>query len=77
MGTAEAQRTVEVKPYTLPRFEVNLTTDRPYYQVEETISGQVEAAYFFGKPVSGGQVHIEGMTSRGSRARAQPGRRHR
>lgn len=67
VGPAEAHRTVEVKPYTPPRFEVNLTTDRPYYGAEETVSGRIEAAYFFGKAVRNGQVKIIGQAGRSDR----------
>lgn len=64
VGPVESSRTVEVKPYELPRFEVTLSTDQRYYDIEGTVSGRVEAAYFFGKPVAGGTVKILGFAGR-------------
>jgi uncharacterized protein YfaS (alpha-2-macroglobulin family) len=58
MGPVESTRTVEVKPYNLPRFKVEFAPDRDYYLPGETASGEVRAHYFFGKPVTGGAVTI-------------------
>ncbi|MBI4863813.1 MAG: hypothetical protein HY815_26685, partial [Candidatus Riflebacteria bacterium] len=52
------ERTVTVKPYVLPKFKVELTTDRPYYRPGETVTARVDARYFFGKP-AGGTVQVE------------------
>ena len=50
---AEAERTVEVKRYTLPKFKVSVKTDRPYYLPGSAMVATVESAYFFGRPVAG------------------------
>lgn len=63
MGPVSSTRSVEVKPYTLPRFKVTFAADRPYYLPGETATGQVQAEYFFGRPVSGGQVTIRGFVA--------------
>lgn len=63
MGPVSSTRSVEVKPYSLPRFKVTFAADRPYYLPGATASGQVEAHYFFGRPVSGGQVIIRGFVT--------------
>ena len=55
-STAEKQVTVD--KYVLPKFKVDVKTDRPYYLPGETLKGDVQADYFFGKPVAGGTVHI-------------------
>ncbi|MGD8791594.1 MAG: MG2 domain-containing protein, partial [Anaerolineae bacterium] len=60
LGDTTSEKTVVVKPYVLPKFEVNLTTGDDYYRPGERVSGQVKAAYFFGKAVDGGQVKIMG-----------------
>ncbi len=39
-----------------------MQTERSYYLPGEHISGTLSAAYFFGKPVAGGQVHLEGYS---------------
>ncbi|MBI4864705.1 MAG: hypothetical protein HY815_31290, partial [Candidatus Riflebacteria bacterium] len=52
------EKTVTVKPYVLPKFKVELATDRPFYRPGETIEASVTARYFFGKPV-GGTAELE------------------
>jgi len=51
-----SERAVTVDTYTLPAFNVTLETTRAFYALGETVQGTVEATYFFGKPVAGGQV---------------------
>ena len=60
MGETESERTVTVKPYVLPKFEVALETERAYYLPGQTVRGTVRADYFFGKPVAGGEVRMRG-----------------
>ncbi len=61
-GAIAAERTVEVKRYVLPKFKIHITTDRPYYLPGQTVSGSVQANYFFGRPVSGGTVKLNAAT---------------
>lgn len=68
MGPTSSTRSVEVKPYTLPRFEVTFLPDKTFYLPGERATGAVEAQYFFGKPVAGGQVTIRGEVDDGSGA---------
>jgi hypothetical protein len=63
IGETRSEKTVTVKWYVLPKFKVEIETDRPFYLPGETIQGHVQAGYFFGKPVAGGQVTIQGTTS--------------
>lgn len=56
-----SNRVVEVKPYTLPRFEIAYQSDKPFYRPGESASGTIDATYFFGKPVAGGEVIIKGL----------------
>ena len=63
LGAAASSRSVEVKPYTLPRFAITFKTDKPFYMPDDTVTGSVEARYFFGKPVAGGQVTIRGSVT--------------
>ena len=56
------ERTVEVKPYVLPKFKIQIVSDKPYYLPGETVSGSVLADYFFGKPVGGGTVKLTAAT---------------
>ena len=58
MEEGQAEKTVTVERYVLPKFKVTLTTDRKYYRPGERITGRVQADYFFGKPVSRSQVAI-------------------
>ena len=57
-GPTTAERTVEIKRYVLPKFKIQITTDKPYYLPGQTVSGSVQAVYFFGKPVGDGNVKM-------------------
>lgn len=63
LGPVTSSRTVEVKPYTLPRFEITFQSGKSFYLPGEVITGTVDAQYFFGKPVAGGQVSIKGFAT--------------
>jgi uncharacterized protein YfaS (alpha-2-macroglobulin family) len=54
----QAERTVEVKRYVLPKFKMSMTTDHSYYLPGETVTGKVQCDYFFGKPTSDSDVLI-------------------
>jgi uncharacterized protein YfaS (alpha-2-macroglobulin family) len=56
------EKTVQVSRYVLPKFEVKLSADRGYYTPGQTVRGTLDARYFFGKDVAGGQVVVEGIT---------------
>lgn len=63
LGPVTSSRTVEVKPYTLPRFEITFASGKAFYLPGEVVTGTVAAQYFFGKPVAGGQVSIKGFVT--------------
>ncbi|MCC7389808.1 MAG: hypothetical protein IT431_13690 [Phycisphaerales bacterium] len=54
----ESATAVEVKRYTLPAFRVGLTVGEPFYAPGGTITGTIDAAYYFGKPVAGGEATV-------------------
>ena len=56
---AKEEKTVTVERYVLPKFKVNFTSDRDFYQPGDTVKGEIQVDYFFGKPVSGGKVEIK------------------
>lgn len=58
----KSQKTVTVKRYVLPKFKIELTTDKPFYLPSEKISSSIKANYFFGKPVTDAQVEVIGRT---------------
>jgi hypothetical protein len=60
LGDSSSEKTVVVKPYVLPKFKVSVVTDETFYRPGQRVTGQTEASYFFGKPVSGGEVHLTG-----------------
>ncbi len=62
LGNTSSEQTVTVEHYVLPKFAVKLNTDRPFYLPGERVTGRLNASYFFGKPVSEGQVTLEGYT---------------
>ena len=53
MGQAQTQLDLRVEKYVLPKFQVDVTTPRDWFLVDDPITGQVDAAYFFGKQVEG------------------------
>ncbi len=55
---AVAEKTVRVERYVLPKFKVTVETEKRFYLPAEILRGTVTAAYFFGKPVSGGEVVV-------------------
>jgi len=60
IGDTRSEKTVEVRPYVLPKFGVNVSTDRSFYLPGQRVEGVVQADYFFGKPVAEGQVRVVG-----------------
>ncbi|MBM4371869.1 MAG: hypothetical protein FJ098_09455, partial [Deltaproteobacteria bacterium] len=52
------EKTVTVDRYSLPKFKVAATLDKAFYMPGDTIHGEVQADYFFGKPVAGGTVEV-------------------
>ncbi len=61
LGDTSSEKTVEVKPYVLPKFGVTVTTDRTFYTPGQRVEGNVQADYFFGKPVADSQVRLIGL----------------
>jgi uncharacterized protein YfaS (alpha-2-macroglobulin family) len=62
MGNTSSEKTVTVERYVLPKFDVQVTTERNYYLPGQRVSGHLQADYFFGKPVDQARVAIEGFT---------------
>jgi hypothetical protein len=60
IGETVSEKTVEVRPYALPKFSVDVSTDRRFYLPGQRVAGTVQADYFFGKPVARGEVRIAG-----------------
>lgn len=61
LGDTKSEKTVNVKPYVLPKFKVAAETERSYYLPGERVSGKIRADYFFGKPVAKSDVTIKGI----------------
>ncbi|MEZ8220358.1 Alpha-2-macroglobulin family N-terminal region [Candidatus Fervidibacteria bacterium JGI MDM2 JNZ-1-D12] len=55
---AVVEKTVRVERYVLPKFKVTIETEKRFYLPAETLRGTISAAYFFGKPVSDGEVTV-------------------
>lgn len=60
LGDTSSERSVTVEHYVLPKFRVQVTTDRSFYLPGERVTGRVNAAYFFGRAVEEGQVELTG-----------------
>ncbi|MCL2421474.1 MAG: MG2 domain-containing protein, partial [Defluviitaleaceae bacterium] len=57
-GFFQSEAFFEVFPYVLPRFEINLETDKTEYTVDEIIYVVGNARYFFDEPVNQGIVNV-------------------
>jgi hypothetical protein len=57
-ATALAEKTIKVEPYVLPKFDIDVRTERAWYLPGGLVTGTVQARYFFGKPVARGRVEI-------------------
>lgn len=57
-GVAE-EKTVTVERYVLPKFKIDFKSDRNFYQPGETVKGEIQVDYFFGKPVAGAKLSIK------------------
>jgi uncharacterized protein YfaS (alpha-2-macroglobulin family) len=55
------EKTVDVSRYALPKFNVKTSVDKSWYNPGEQLSGTLDAGYFFGKPVAGADVVVEGI----------------
>jgi uncharacterized protein YfaS (alpha-2-macroglobulin family) len=58
MGDTYSERSVKVERYRLPKFKVELTTDKGFYLPGQVLKGTVSAQYTFGEPVSSGKVKL-------------------
>lgn len=58
LDSNQTEKTVGVQRYVLPKFKVQLKSERDFYLPGETLKGEVQADYMFGKPVSGGKVTV-------------------
>ncbi len=54
-----SERTVLVDRYQLPDFGMTITPDRGYYRPGDSAVIDLDAQYFFGRPVAGGTVTVE------------------
>ncbi len=61
LGNTTSEKTVEVRPYVLPKFGVSVTTDQTFYTPGQRVEGSLQADYFFGKPVAESEVHLVGV----------------
>src|SRR5690606_22193231 len=62
LGDDQSEKVVTVDRYVLPTFEIEISTDREFYQPGDTLTGEIQSDYFFGKPVAGGQVTVKAST---------------
>jgi len=62
LNDAQAEKTVNVKPYVLPKFKAEVTADKKFYLPKETLHVDLQSDYFFGKPVADAKVKITAST---------------
>ncbi len=56
-----SEKTVNVSHYALPKFDVAVKTEEPWYAPGSTVNGSIDSKYFFGKAVAGSVV-VEGYS---------------
>lgn len=54
----KVEKTVKVEKYVLPKFKLELATDKEFYLPGERMEGKLDVNYFFGKPVAEGKVKV-------------------
>jgi hypothetical protein len=62
LGEHQADKTVTVKRYVLPKFKTELTADKRFYLPRETVHADLQTDYFFGKPVADAKVKVTAST---------------
>jgi A-macroglobulin TED domain/Alpha-2-macroglobulin family/MG2 domain/Alpha-2-macroglobulin bait region domain/A-macroglobulin receptor binding domain len=55
----ESERIVEVKPYRLPVFGINLKLKKHFYLPDETVTGEINSDYFYGMPVNNAKITLQ------------------
>jgi uncharacterized protein YfaS (alpha-2-macroglobulin family) len=63
VGTTESTSTVEIKPYQLPKFKIDLTTDKPFYAPGDRVRVTLQTDYFFNQPVANARINLTAGTS--------------
>jgi uncharacterized protein YfaS (alpha-2-macroglobulin family) len=64
-GAQPSELALTVERYQLPKFKVDLATDKSWYRPGDPIAISLDARYFFGKPVAGGRAAVT-LTIHGS-----------
>ena len=59
VGDNESIKKIIVDDFTLPRFSIDVITDRNYITHSSIFKGTVNANYFFGQPLNDAQVRLE------------------
>jgi alpha-2-macroglobulin-like protein len=59
VGKGQQEKTVTVERYVLPKFKIVLNTEKDFYEPGETVKGDVQVDYFFGKPVAEGKLTVK------------------
>ncbi len=62
LGGQVAKKTVTLSRYALPRFRIDIQTDKPYYKPSEWVQGTVSTEYFFGQKVVNATVQVRAFT---------------
>lgn len=52
------RKTIDVQKYALPKYTLDLITDRPFYTPGQAVKGRIRALYPFGKSVGGADIEL-------------------
>ncbi|MFH0965396.1 MAG: MG2 domain-containing protein [Planctomycetota bacterium] len=53
------EKTVTVDRYVLPKFKINFSSDRTFYEPGALLQADLQIDYFFGKPVAGAALSVD------------------
>ncbi|BBM87543.1 MG2 domain-containing protein [Candidatus Uabimicrobium amorphum] len=61
-GRFTEEKNLNIKRYVLPKFKIAASFAKDYYMPGETVQGNVDSQYFFGKPVANSTVEVDVAT---------------
>src|SRR5262249_8871799 len=62
LAQTQADKTVTVKQYVLPKFKGDVTADKKFYLPKEVVKPELQSDYVFGKPVARAKVKVTAST---------------
>ena len=61
VGHTRTERTIDLERYVLPKFRIDVDTDRSFYAPGERVQATLSARYLFGKPIVDGEITVRAL----------------